>query len=309
MDRDLQVAEVAARQHALVTYAQARAAGLGDHGIVLRLRSGRWRRIRRGVFAIAGAPATWEQSVLAAVLEAGPGAVASHATAAAIWGLPGVDRERIEITTDRPHWSRVRGVRSHRTVAWLAAEHTLRHDIAVTTVARTIVDLSGRFGVAALGRITDHGLRHGYLLLDELRKCVGGLPSAPGRRPSRVHAVLRRRLKGYQPGESDLETRFARALVAGGLPEPIQQHRIRVANRRYRLDLAYPDQRVAIEIDGWEPHRGRSAFDSDRVRANHLVASGWNLLRFTSAMTDEEAVAATTQLRAALEHNPAASGG
>jgi hypothetical protein len=95
---------------------------------------------------------------------------------------------------------------------------------------------------------------------------------------------------GYEPGDSDLEVRFARAIVAGGLPEPVQQHRVIAGTRRCRIDLAYPELRLAIEIDGWEHHRTRSAFDDDRARANDLVVAGWNVLRFTSNMTDANAV-------------------
>jgi len=106
----------------------------------------------------------------------------------------------------------------------------------------------------------------------------------------RIAAVLRRRLTGYEPGDSDLEVRFARAMVAGGLPEPVQQYRVNAGTRRCRIDLAYPELKLAIEIDGWEHHRTRSAFDDDRVRANDLVVAGWNVLRFTSTMTDAHAV-------------------
>jgi very-short-patch-repair endonuclease len=48
---------------------------------------------------------------------------------------------------------------------------------------------------------------------------------------------------------------------------------------------------IAVEIDGWEHHRTRTAFDHDRARANDLVVAGWQVLRFTSSMTDAQAVA------------------
>jgi very-short-patch-repair endonuclease len=139
--------------------------------------------------------------------------------------------------------------------------------------------------------MTDRALRKGNLRLDDLRKCVAGLQPAPGRSPTRIARVLRRRLRGYEPGDSDLEMRFARAIVAGGLAEPVQQHRVAVGNRRRRIDLAYPDLKVAVEIDGWDHHRTRTAFDEDRARANDLVVAGWRVLRFTSSMTDAQAVA------------------
>ncbi len=185
----------------------------------------------------------------------------------------------------------MRGVRSHRTVAFLACEHAVHRGIPVTTVARTLVDLSGRLSTAQLGRMADHAMRAGTLRLDDLRKSVTGLPSAPGRHPTRIERVLQRRLAGYDPGDSGLEMRFARAIVGGGLPEPVLQHPVSVGTRRYRIDLAYPDGKIAIEIDGWEYHRSRSAFDDDRNRANDLVVAGWHVLRFTSSMTDGQAVA------------------
>jgi very-short-patch-repair endonuclease len=189
------------------------------------------------------------------------------------------------------------GVRAHRTIAFLACEHTVRRKIPVTTVARTLVDLSGSFAVPQLGRMADRALRKGTLRLDDLRKCVAGLPPAPGRHPSRIMRLLRRRLRGYEPGESDLEMRFVRGLVAAGLPEPVQQHRITVGKRRCRIDLAYPGSRIAIEVDGWEYHGSRSSFDEDRTRANDLVVAGWRVLRFTSSTTDAQAAAT---VRAAL---------
>jgi very-short-patch-repair endonuclease len=98
-------------------------------------------------------------------------------------------------------------------------------------------------------------------------------------------------LAGYEPGDSDLEMRFVRAIVAAGLPEPELQHRVVVGSRRCRIDIAYPDLRIAMEIDGWEHHRSRTAFDEDRARANDLVVAGWQVLRFTSTMSNAQAVA------------------
>jgi hypothetical protein len=123
---------------------------------------------------------------------------------------------------------------------------------------------------------------------------VSGLRPAPGRRTRLVQRLLVARLPGYDPGDSDLELRFVRALVHAGLPRPIQQLAIQVAGRRYRLDLAYPEQRLALEIDGFAFHSRRSSFDRDRRRANDIVLAGWTLLLFTATTTDAQAVAQVT---------------
>jgi hypothetical protein len=291
---------VAKKQHGAISSGQVRTLGLSPKQVHRLIADGWLARLRPGVFAVAGSSPTWHQAVSAAVLAAGPGAVASHSTAAVLWGLPGVERSATELTTYRPDQRRLEGVRAHRTLAFLDCEHTVRDQIPVTTVARTIVDLSGRCSVPELGRMTDYGLRTGTLHIDHLRKCVCGLRSAPGRHVTKVHSVLRRRLPGYDPGESDLEMRFVRALVGAGLPEPVQQHRVTLGSRHCRIDLAYPDLKLAIEIDGWTFHHTRTAFDEDRARANDLVVAGWNVLRFTSRMTNEQAVSTTTAAREQL---------
>lgn len=110
--------------------------------------------------------------------------------------------------------------------------------------------------------------------------------------------LLAERLPGYDPGDSDLETRVLCLLVSSGFPPPVQQHRLRLGGRTFKIDLAYPARRLAIELDGWEHHRTRTAFDDDRSRANLLVADGWSLVRFTSRSTDDEIVGC---IRAALD--------
>ena len=88
---------------------------------------------------------------------------------------------------------------------------------------------------------------------------------------------------------------MARALTSAGLT-PQRQFRVVADGRVYFLDLAYPNERIAIEIDGFEFHRSRGAFDSDRVRQNDLVRAGWIVLRFTSKSSDEEIVASVRAL-------------
>jgi hypothetical protein len=283
------IASFAERQHGLVTRADLRELGIDRHAVRYRVRSGRLIAIREDVFAVPGAPSTWQQSVLAAVLAAGPEAVASHTTAAVLWGLPLLEAETTEVSTARPRRARIRGVHVHRTVAFLNEEPTVRDAIPVTIVARTLVDLSARLSAFQLGVIADDALRRNTLTLTQLRRCVAGLRPGPGRRTSRIHEVLAARVPGYDPGDSDLELRVLRAIVAAGLPEPIQQHWVRLPRRRCRLDLAYPEPvKLAIEVDGYGPHGTRSAFDTDRARANDLVIAGWTVIRFTSASSDDQ---------------------
>ncbi len=198
------------------------------------------------------------------------------------------------------------GLRGHRSAAIFTDDVTMHQRIAVTTPERTVVDLSGRLGRDALGRIIDEGLRRRLVRLDRLGRCVARLAGSPGRRTATIHGLLRERLDGYDPGDSDLETRALRLLVSRGLPPPVQQHRVRVQGRRMRIDLAYPDVRLAIELDGWDHHRSRTAFDDDRARANLLVSDGWSLVRFTSRSSDDEIVDCIRTARARFGRSGAA---
>lgn len=305
MDPDAAVAELAARQHNLVTRAQARGLGLSDLMIRRRIRTGRWRRVRRGVLAVGGAPPTFEQAVMSAVLAGGDTAAASHGTAAFLWGLLSRPPDQIEITTVLERQVRIEGVRAHRTGILHELDRTTVRGIPVTSVARTIVDLSMRCDARGLARLFDDGLRRGLVSHVGLYRCVERLPLAPGRSPDRIHALLAKRIPGYDPGDSDLETDAWEILVASGLAEPVREHRVSINGHRYRIDLAYPEQRIAIELDGYDSHRTRTAFDDDRARGNELVLAGWTLLRFTSNTPPAELVAAVREALSFV-HEPAA---
>ncbi|MBV8983000.1 MAG: DUF559 domain-containing protein [Acidimicrobiia bacterium] len=95
-------------------------------------------------------------------------------------------------------------------------------------------------------------------------------------------------------------------LTGAGLPPPRQQYRVRIKGKTYKLDLAYPDELVDIEGDGFDTHRTRTAFDEDRERANALSIAGWLVLRFTSRSTQDEVVTQVMAARDRFGQRPAA---
>ena len=113
-------------------------------------------------------------------------------------------------------------MRTHRSCALLSADLSQHLRRPVTSPERTLVDLSATLDGLSLGRVLDDALRRRLIRLDRLRRCVGRLGKSPGRRPAIIHDLLAARLPGYDPGDSDLETRVLRALVAAGLPVPVQ---------------------------------------------------------------------------------------
>jgi len=282
------VAAIQRRQHGLITVAQAITSGLTEDQVRDLYRRGVWAMEREGVYAPAGAPPTAERAILAAVLAADGPAWASHETAGWLWPLKGVlQPDEIELLRPLGRHVRLDGVRGHRSGALFTADLTTTRRIPVTTPERTVVELSGRLTAAQLGRLVDDGLRRRLLTLDRLRRCAARLDTAPGRRLSVVHAVLSERLPGYDPGDSDLETRVLRTIVSAGFPPPVQQHRVRIRGKTYKLDLAYPDRLTGFDIDSWAYHRFRSPFTDDRTRRNILELAGWQIYQFTDRHTDD----------------------
>lgn len=278
--------KIAASQHSLITKEQALKAGLSLGRIRRRVRSGEWEVIRPNVYRLSGAPPSWTQAVGAVALALQPRAWLSHETAGRLWNLVPAEPNEIDVLVDLVRRVKLLGVHSHRSGAIFTADVTEYHRIPVTTPERTLVDLSGTVPPLLMAQMLDDALRRRLVRLERLRLCVARLRKSPGRRPAVLQELLAARLPGYDPGDSDLETRVLRLLVCAGLRAPVQQHRIRAGSRTFRIDLAYPDRKLTIELDGWEFHRSRSAFDDDRARANALVLAGWTVVRFTSRSTD-----------------------
>ncbi len=135
---------IGCRQRGLITAGQLDALGLGHSGRQWALKTGRVTRIRHGVYLLAGVPPTWETAVLAAVLAAGPAAVASHVTAACLWDLfggrpPVALPPGIHVIAPALHHQAGVVVHRHRLAD---RERAWRYSVPVTSTARTLFDLS-----------------------------------------------------------------------------------------------------------------------------------------------------------------------
>jgi predicted transcriptional regulator of viral defense system len=159
------------RQHGLLTWAQALEAGLGPRQIEDRVRRGHWAAIRPGVYAVAGMPPSREQALLAVLLAVGSRTVVSHRSAARLWRLKGVDEpEHISVTVDLSRVVRLDGVVGHRSGTLFDEDLVVVRGVAVTSQARTLIDLSGSLSLGQLGRAL-FGAAFGW------RRCVG-VPAA-----------------------------------------------------------------------------------------------------------------------------------
>src|SRR5262245_21502338 len=101
MSADESLYELAKQQHGFATRLQARTAGLTKDALLHRIRRGEWVTHGSRVLHRSGTPWTRASPLMRAVLDAGPGGVISHTTAAAWWGLPGFDTLTIHDTRPR----------------------------------------------------------------------------------------------------------------------------------------------------------------------------------------------------------------
>jgi very-short-patch-repair endonuclease len=301
-ERDL--LRLAASQHSLVTIGQARTL-LTEGQVRHRIRAGRLEPVRTGVLRVAGSRNTWEQQVLAAVLAGGPGTLASFRTAATLWSLEGLRRrDRVEITVRSERRARLPGITVHDSMI-MPAHHVARRDgIPVTSVARTLCDLTACCSASIVGRAIDDGLRRRLVTLHQLERAYHDLAHRGRRRSRTMRGLLEQRLAVPDSGDSDPEVTLYRWIAEAGLPVPVMQHRVAIGARTYHIDLAYPDLKIGIEYDGFDWHRPRSAFDADRARQNLLEIHHWLVLRYTSAATSSDVVGEVTEAITARTHVP-----
>jgi very-short-patch-repair endonuclease len=270
------IARIADQQHGVFSRQQAFEAGLTRDQIDYRVSTRAFVTSDHGVYKVAGSPSTWKQRLMAACL-AGP-AVASHRAAGTLWSFPGMPNEIMEVTA-------LRHRRRHAVeVTWHESRHLGERDVTtiegipVTRPVRTFLDLGLVLSSTELEAVLDHGL-HRHLL--DLATIWRRLEELGDLRPgaTRVRALLDRRV-AERPAESVLETRFRQLVRDAGLPKPTPQYEIRVNGSRVRVDFAYPDVEIAIELDGAAYHSGEAAKKRDRHRDLRLGAIGWRVLRF-----------------------------
>ena len=270
--RDLQQ-----RQLGLVTTDQAASLGISPSSLSRLVDRGELERVLPRVYRATVVPPTMQQQVSAAVLWAGPTAVVSYAAAGAIWRIEGVTCDRVELWVPRERSLRSGRVVIHRGEI-AAVDRRVREGIAITSPARTLIDLAGALDGEVLEAAVEDVLRRGLTTAPTLRRRLDALGGKGRAGAGALRDLLDDR--GDAALESRLEVRVWRLLRGAGL-RPVRQHVVRCRGRTYRLDFAFPMQKVAVEADGYAVHGGRRAFVRDRQRLADLAAEGWIVVPVT----------------------------
>ncbi len=254
--------------------ADARAAGI-DEG---RLRTPAYQRLFHDTYLCSSVAVTTELRAAAALTRTGPGAYASHHTAAELWGIPVPTDGLIHVTAVKSEGrNRRRGVLTHQPLS-VNGSITVRNGVRLSTPPAVFCELAAvGLGLVDLVIAGDAMLRKSRATIDSLQRAVASMSGVGVRRARRALSYVRAGV------DSPMETRLRMLLVLAGLPEA----RVNVILRDLagewdrRFDLCYEALKLIIEYDG-EQHGELDQRDADIHRREELERLGYTLIQVTS---------------------------
>ncbi len=288
---DSLVHRLARRQHGAVSHWQLIALGVSASAIDRRVADGRLRRIHRGVYAVGELDrrGRW----MAAVLACGEGALLSHRDAAMLWNLRETNRRAIDATAPGAR----RRSRPRITVhgAALHPDDRVEVDgIPVTSVSRTLLDLAEVVPPTQLRRAYEAAERHRHLDVDALNDVIA---RSNGRRGlAALLALLEYDPAPARDSKSDLESALLDLVREVGLPLP----HLNVLVDGYLVDAHWPAARLVVELQSYEHHAHRQAFDRDYAKLGRLTLAGYQVLPLTYRQLKQERDWVVASLRALL---------
>jgi Transcriptional regulator, AbiEi antitoxin/Protein of unknown function (DUF559) len=272
---DALIASIATRQEGVIALSQLIALGLSYRQIEYRVAAGHLHPLFRGVYAVGHrkvAPQGW---LIAAQL-AVPNGFLSDRTSSAVWGLRVISTKEIHITVHTT------GVRSrprlivHRTRNPPDPEDlALRNGLTISSIPRMLIELASHERRSELDRVIDQSIRKGLLHFDALERALARHHGRPG------VGKLRTALHGYRKpatDRSDLERAFQELIAPLNLPPPLRNVTLEAG---WEIDFYWPEQRLAVELDGGPYHLTIRDLEKDRIKDAKLLRAGILVLRIT----------------------------
>jgi very-short-patch-repair endonuclease len=226
---------------------------------------------------------------MAAVLACGEGAVLSHSSAAALWGIGPERPGEVEISVAARRAPRQPGIRIHRRAE---IEATTHQGIPVTSPTRTLLDLSRRLGRAHLETAVNNADKLDLIDPETLRAKLDDHRGQPG--VVKLRSLLDEAT--FVLTDSELERRFNRISKQAGLPKPLTQQPV----NGHRVDFYWPTLKLVVETDGLRYHRTPTQQSRDQKRDQQHLAAGLTPLRFTHYQVRYEAEYVTATLKAVV---------
>jgi hypothetical protein len=172
-------------------------------------------------------------------------------------------------------------VRLHEAHSLTSEDRALLEGIPVTALPRTLLDLAATVRFDWLERMVERSEELGLFDLGAVEELLERTKGHHG------HGRLRRAIALYKPSSftrSGIEKRFLELVVAAGLPQP----RTNYVEQGFELDCYWPEFRFAVELDLYETHGTRGAFERDRLRQEDLLLVGIGMTRVTGPRLERE---------------------
>jgi very-short-patch-repair endonuclease len=270
--------------------------GFTRRQIECRLAAGRLHRVHRGVYAVGHRVLDWRGVQMAAVVACGASAVLSHRSAARLWGIRPDSRRPVDVTAPRGRKPRDR-ICVHAVHALDPRDRTVLDGIPVTALARSLLDLSEVAPEDHVARAVEEAARRRIF---DLRAVEELLARSHGRRGCRrLRTVLAEH--AIEPGtRGDFERRFLVLCRDEEFPRP----QVNTLVEGFEVDAVWPDRRLIVELDGFESHGTRRAFERDRERDVTLLLAGYRVVRITWRQLTSEPSKVAARLRTLLAYTP-----
>lgn len=273
---DVEVARRAAGTWGVLSLDELRACGLSRDAVSVRVRNGRLHPLHRSVYAVGHANPPLEGRFLAAVTACGSGAVLSHFSAACLWGFVTWDGRRPEVTVVGTSTRVHPGLCVHRTCELDPPDVATHQGIALTSPARTLLDLAATLDHFPLRRAVRQAQSLQRVNLPQLVDVLSRLGPRRGvRRLARIVSV------GPAPTRSQLEDVVLDLVLRGGLAHPDVNVALVLGGRRVIPDFRWAEQHLVVEADGAAWHDHRLAREDDAERQALLEGHGERVLRVT----------------------------
>lgn len=273
------VAELAGRQHGLVTHAQLLRLGFSSGKIGRSSKAWRLHRVHRGVYSLGHAVLSDRGRCLAAAMASGRGAVVSHGAAAWLWGLRPSCPKVIDVTVPQ-RGGRRSGIALHHSSTLTPEEHGRFGPTPVTALPRTLLDLAATSSPRLTWSAIDRAERRDVLNLTEIDAMLRR------RHGHRGAERLRKALEIYRDPafyRARSERLLRRLVKRAGLSRPA----INTWVGKFEIDVYWEKERFAVEVDGWETHRTRKAFEDDRLRQEEMKLAGIDSIRISARRIEQ----------------------
>jgi very-short-patch-repair endonuclease len=287
------LAKLATAQHGIVSQRQLTELGYSEGAVARAVRSGRLHRLHRGVYGVGHLAISRQGRYLAGVLACGEGAMISHGSAAWVWGLSPTWLQIPEVTIPSRGHNRA-GIQIHHSTILEEEDRSEFEGIPVTSVSRTLLDSGAMQSDKQLERMVEKAERMG--LLDT--GAIDSLIVRSGRHAGRKR--LRRAMALYLDpviSRARTERAFLDIVKRAKLPRPA----INIFVAGHEIDAYWEQERFAVELDGWETHRTRAAFERDPLRIEDLKLAGIDAIRITARRIEQEPGQVAQRLRILLE--------